>query len=147
MTRVYVYCGIPGSGKSTAVAKAHSGAKICSADNYFLVNGEYKFDPSKLPNAHGLCLRRFTAYVISGEPEIVVDNTNTTAVEIAPYAALALAYSAELKVITVTCDPEIAAARNIHGVPREAVLAMHRRLMAREMPPWWPHEFLSGVSA
>jgi adenylate kinase family enzyme len=45
--------GIPGSGKSTTAKKlAGETGKIHSTDNYFMVDGEYKFDPSKIREYH-----------------------------------------------------------------------------------------------
>lgn len=139
---VIILRGIPGSGKSTlARGLAHDGVVVVSADDYFVgSDGSYKFDPKKLPAAHGDCLRRFVTHLDANHRGVVVDNTNTTAVEVAPYAALALAYGRDLRIITVVCDPVIAAARNIHGVSLDAVKAMHNRLMCAEFPPWWPHE-------
>ena len=45
--------GIPGSGKSTTAKKiAGETGKIHSTDNYFMVDGEYRFDPKKLKENH-----------------------------------------------------------------------------------------------
>lgn len=144
--KVYVYCGISGAGKSTFIAGRHPGALVCSADQYFMVDGEYRFDPSKIGEAHAWCLRTFT-YLIGPDSragnsvsEIVVDNTNTTVAELAPYAALALAYGHELEVITIHCDPTVAHARNTHGVPLEVVQRMSEQLALRKLPPWWPQQ-------
>jgi hypothetical protein len=142
--KVYIYSGVPGSGKSTLVREHHAGAIVCSADHHFTDDdGVYRFDPTQLPEAHGACLRKFAGYAAiggPGDPDLVVDNTNTTVAEIAPYAALALAYGHELLVVTVECDPAVAAARNTHGVPEAAVKRMAASLAARQLPPWWKHE-------
>jgi len=51
---LYIVRGIPGSGKST-IAKTLGGIQI-ESDQYFIdSNGEYKFDASKLHNAHNYC--------------------------------------------------------------------------------------------
>jgi predicted kinase len=73
---------------------------------------------------------------------IVVDNTNTTVAEMAPYMAVAAAYGHDTKVVTIDCDPEVAAARNVHGVPVQTVKAQHDRIVkeTKNMPPWWSHE-------
>lgn len=76
-------------------------------------------------------------------PDVVVDNTNTTVAEIAPYAALALAYGHELEIVTLDCDPAIGAKRNTHGVPLAACNAMHLRLADRQLPPWWNHRVIA----
>lgn len=135
-----IYCGVPGAGKTTCVDINHPFTTVHSADHYFMsADGEYKFDASKLPQAHAACLRGFVGSLMMGE-DVVVDNTNTTVAEIAPYAALALAYGYDLLIRTVECDPDVAAARNVHGVPVTAVRAMADRLAKRELLPWWRHE-------
>jgi hypothetical protein len=139
--QVIILRGIPGAGKSTFTRNR----KKVSADSFFEKDGEYRFDPSLLPHAHGKCLRDFIGLCQSADDDqLIVDNTNISIVEIAPYAATALAYGHDLKIMTLDCDPEIAAARNIHGVPRKTVLSMHKRMMDENMrfPPWWSHEII-----
>lgn len=139
---VTIMVGVPGAGKSR-YAQSITGAFAVSADDYFvgLGGGNYAFDPSKLAKAHAQCLRRFAAAAMRNERHIVVDNTNTTIVELAPYVSLALAYCYKVEIARVTCDPAIAAARNLHGVPEAAVRAMHNRIeamFAGGLPPFWP---------
>lgn len=135
----YIMQGISGSGKSTlahALTNAHG---ICSADDSFMENGVYKFDPKKLPLAHAACLRKFTSLVTTSAGVIVVDNTNTTIAEIAPYYALAEAHDFNAVIVTVDCPPHVAAARNTHGVPLAACVGMSERIAKtnKELPPWW----------
>lgn len=146
MKKVWIYCGVPGAGKSTLIDR-HANPYVCSADAYFTDEfGNYDFIPAELSEAHASCLRQFTDYVRFGAPEIVVDNTNTTVAEIAPYAALALAYGYELEIVTLLVDPSVAGARNIHGVPMAAVQAMHDRLLKRDLPPWWKHTVINHAT-
>ena len=60
---IFIMRGLPGSGKSTIVKSmknvyghfdSHKIA-VCSADAYFMKNGFYKFDASKLNDSHGEC--------------------------------------------------------------------------------------------
>jgi hypothetical protein len=119
-----------------------------SADHFFMEEGEYKFDVTKLGEAHASCLRRFVDLVSSGSKDntVVVDNTNTTGTEVAPYAALATAYGHELKIITIVVDPEVAHARNVHGVPLKTVKDQYKRLERSKgkFPPWWPEVVIHG---
>lgn len=145
--RVIVLRGLSGSGKST-VALQHAanvpGAIIVSSDAYFMVGGEYKFDFDKLNEAHGSCFRAFMAAIENEAPLIIVDNTNARAVEIAPYMLAGGAYGYDCSVLTVACDPEVAAARNVHNTPRDIVMEMAERLKAEPLPPWWKNgEILS----
>jgi len=139
--KVVILRGISGSGKSTLAAKlfkvlADSAPRgwcsIVSADNYFTkLNGDYVFDASKLGEAHKACLRGFHNRLgMVDQDLLIVDNTNTTALEIAPYAQLALAFGHEVNVITVECDIETAVARNVHSVPRVVIINQFKRLEA-----------------
>lgn len=138
---VIILRGIPGSGKSTFTKTLAGEVRVVSADHFFEKSGSYQFDPTKLPQAHGECLRKFVEALQKGFFEtLVVDNTNTSVSEVAPYAALALAYGAKLEIVNIQCDPEVAAKRNIHGVPATGVAAMAKRLSDEtpRLPPWWP---------
>ena len=136
--KVVILSGIPGSGKST-LAKELAGAVVCSADDWFCRSGEYQFDVNELGNAHGACLRRFMTALSEGFENIVVDNTNTTAEEVIPYYAIAASYGCDIELVTVTCDPSIAAARNLHGVPERGVFSMAQRLADRKLPDFWQY--------
>lgn len=143
--KVIIMSGVPGSGKSTFTKSLKGDVVICSADNYFLdENGVYNFNPSKLGEAHGSCLHRFTRNLITmrdrtwaKDTTLVVDNTNTSALEMAPYVALAAAFEVECELVTVLCDPHKAHARNTHGVPLQGVLRMDAAIRSRELPPFW----------
>jgi hypothetical protein len=77
---------------------------------------------------------------IHSEYHIVINNTNTTAIEIAPYFAIASAYKAEIELVTLLVDPKVAAARNVHGVPLESCIAMDKRLRSRSLPKFWNYK-------
>ena len=141
--RVILMAGVPGSGKSHYVNNklGLSRESVVSADNFFVgSDGVYRFDPSQLGAAHGDCLRGFVSSLHQGLRTVVVDNTNTTAIEMSPYVALAAAYGYEVEIVRVGCDPAVAAARNTHGVPERAVRAMAERLdktFQEGLPPFW----------
>lgn len=144
MKKLYILQGIPGSGKSTYIQKlvarlAPSRYRVVSADNYFveLGGGTYAFDASKLSDAHSQCFRLFINAVQKGVDVVVVDNTNTSIGEVAPYQLGGQAYGYDVEIVRIQCDPAIAAARNVHGVPPEVVQSLHDRLAAFKAPPWW----------
>lgn len=147
---------------------------VCSADHFWVqLDGSYKFDPTRLPEAHAACFRKFVAAlstydgprhvtVLRGVPGsgkstyvcnnthtlgIVVDNVASTVAEVAPYAAAALAFGFRLSIVTLRCDPKVAGARNIHGVPQYRVESMHRAMLDSEerefWPPWWDHKIIN----
>lgn len=127
--------GASGSGKSTW-AHSQSGARVVSADNFFMLgDGSYEFDPHRLPDVHQQCLRSFLRALEGGEEHVIVDNTNTTLVEIAPYYALAeaLGYTVEVRVFTGAWD-------NVHGVPEYAVAAQRARI--RKTLSSWPRRWV-----
>ena len=132
--------GIPGSGKSTWIKANRPHALVCSADHFFMKDGEYRFEPSKISEAQAMCLRAFTEGAQDGLYDIVVDNTSTSLVELAPYVALANAYDHEVEIVHVDVAPEVAAARNVHGVPLKTCERMSLNIKATlsVFPPWWP---------
>lgn len=133
-----ILSGVPGCGKSTYIENnfKHLDAKICSADDWFMIGGEYKFDFRQLSNAHGACLKKFIDQIIS-DKNVIVDNTNTTIDEIVPYYAIAAAYGYDIKLITIFLEPELCAKRNVHGVPYDSIVKMDGRLRARKLPEYW----------
>lgn len=139
--KVIIMSGVPGSGKSTYIKSLEGRVVVCSADHYFTdKDGNYNFDFTNLRMAHGECLRKFMAYRINlCWDYLVVDNTNTSAIEIAPYYAVASAYENEIDIelVTILCDPAKAHARNTHGVPLQGVLRMDAAIRSRELPPFW----------
>jgi predicted kinase len=142
--RVYIYRGLPGSGKTTHIKTQLSDMPIVSADYFFtdVGTGEYRFDPTKLGEAHNTCMRVFLNYVVLGQDvkAVAVDNTNTTVAEIAPYSAVAQAMGYEVEIRRMVCDPEVAFARNIHGVSAEIMVKMAQQFQT--LPPWYPQEVL-----
>lgn len=144
---VILMSGISGAGKDTWIQARFDAenALVVSADNYFMRDGVYTFDPSLLPAAHGKCLRdfvevvRLSAFVrVSTLPDnLIVNNTNLSTEELAPYVALASAYGFPIELVTIQCAPHIAAARSLHVNAIHVLKSMHDRLMARKIPPFW----------
>ena len=143
--KVYILVGVSGSGKTTWTNKLRCEDEgryigVVSSDFFPGLYGENgKFNGHLLPQSHAACLRNFVGFLLNSEVDIlVVDNTNTTVTEIAPYAALALAYGWELEIIKFNVDVEVAAKRNVHGVPEKGVAAQAARIKQLQLPPWWP---------
>ena len=140
--KVVILSGIPGAGKGSWVEENRDNVDyIVSADDYFMVNGEYKYNYQQIQEAHNSCLKKFVEYIqhvpATAQAVIVVDNTNTTSEEIAPYYAIAKAYGAEVALLTFTCSAEVSAARNLHGVPLKSSTVMEKRLAKRILPAHW----------
>ncbi len=155
---VRILRGISGAGKSSWVENHRrllesSGREILvfSADHFFMKSGVYRFNPSKLSEAHDSCLREYTGYIQRAtlrdkDASIIVDNTNTTVAEIAPYYQLAQAYGhKDVKILTIQADPKICAGRNVHGLSLDAITKQHGRLLREQLsfPDRWKHEFVN----
>ena len=143
---VTILRGLPGSGKSTFVKTNFANCFICSTDNYFTDNeGNYKFDPAKLTEYLGNCLREYNHALRHSKWDIVVDNTNISAWEIAPYYSLAVAYSWNVEIVTLHVPLEISYNRNIYKVPSHILYAMYQRLLREELPTFWKHRVIYNV--
>jgi tRNA uridine 5-carbamoylmethylation protein Kti12 len=136
---IIILRGLPGSGKSTVAGKikemyGNTGntVVICSADNYFMVDGSYKFNAEKLGEAHQACKDTFMLSVKSTEQKlvVVVDNTHSTCLEYAHYASTNLS-TFVLEFACSMSDIEMCAARSVHQVP----MAVFDRMFTR-----WEHD-------
>lgn len=130
---VYILIGVPGSGKSTLakrIAKDQD-AVICSADDYFMLGGTYRFDASKLGNAHQSCKAKAQDALMAGK-DIVIDNTNTRKSEIQPYVDMAEKYGAKVCYIQPSTawryDAEECCRRGTHNVPLKKTQEMLDRI-------------------
>ena len=133
--KVIIMRGLPGSGKSTYIKNNFPNALVCSADHFFEKDGEYNFNPAKLPDAHKACMRTFIKYLSAEAPLIIVDNTNTQLWELSPYVSVAEAFGAEVEILHVKSDVNTCIDRNVHGVPEKSIKAMNERW---DNPlPWW----------
>lgn len=123
--------GLPGSGKSTVAKKILEGspnAIICSADDYFMVDGQYEFDPTKLSKAHQSCLMSADRSMANGYSLVVIDNTNIKKEHYLPYVKMADKYGYTTTIRTIgSTDLSIVPTyhqRQVHGVSEETIRRM-----------------------
>lgn len=135
MKTVTILRGLPGSGKSHYARTYHSDAVVCSADHFFEKDGQYQFDPAKLPQAHAACLNKFIEAVLSGKRSIVVDNTNLSLWEASPYHTIATANGYRVELRWFRTELPVCLARQTHGVPEHVMKEMLSRY--EEPLPWW----------
>lgn len=124
MTYFFIVRGLPGSGKSTTAKMLqyiYIDTRHFEADQYFIINGEYRFDASKLLNAHAMCLNN-TENSLASKKVTIVSNTFTTKKELRPYFELAKKYSVKPQVIT--CQGQFG---SIHNVPEDKLKQMKDR--------------------
>ena len=124
---LYIVRGIPGSGKSTFAKTL--GGKHFETDNFFMVDGEYKFDVTKLKAAHEWCQNSVnTAMILNITTDlnntIVVSNTFTQEWEMKPYFDMAETYG--YRVFSLIVENRHGGV-NQHGVPEDKLQIMKNR--------------------
>ncbi|KAG0724170.1 2',3'-cyclic-nucleotide 3'-phosphodiesterase [Chionoecetes opilio] len=137
--------GLPGAGKShlsSLLNQMYQGATVCSADLYFMKDGEYKFDVEKLKFAHEFCQQSAKKAAVSGAPVIIIDNTNLQAWNYKYYLRLSKDHHYTPLIIEPQTpwakDTEQLAGKNSHGLTKEI---LDQRLKKYEAPKpiyyWW----------
>ena len=114
--------GLPGSGKNTfseIITK-----NICCADDYFMVDGDYVWNPDNLYGAHMWCQHKCGNFMMNGITPVVVANTSTTAKELKPYYELAEEFG--YKVFSIVIENRHNGT-NVHNVPLETIQKMRTR--------------------
>jgi predicted kinase len=129
MKNLYLLRGIPGAGKSTLAKQL--GDSHFETDTFFMVDGEYKFDPTKLRKAHEWCqsqieLAMINNHVTAGldNSDIVVSNTFTQAWEMDAYYELAKQYG--YRVFSIIVENRHGGV-NQHNVPEDKLQMMKER--------------------
>ena len=127
MKELFLLRGLPGSGKST-LAKSLGGFHV-EADMFFMKDGEYRFDGSKLKDAHEWCqnevnLAMILNHTTGANNKIVASNTFTHEWEMKAYTDLAESY--DYNVFSLIVENRHGGV-NDHGVPEEALTRMRNR--------------------
>lgn len=112
--------GIPGSGKST-LARSMKDRVHFETDTFFEQDGVYKFDPTKIKQAHQWCQQQVYNALKAGK-KVVVSNTFTQKWELQPYLDMCKELGKTYKVVEATGNYQ-----NVHGVPPEALERMKAR--------------------
>jgi len=148
--KMYIVKGLPGSGKSTLAKELaeKTGATIYSTDDfwYLLGNGEYAYDPAMAGAAHLWNQKRVKAALARGE-SVIVDNTNLTRQQRAPYLDMIneFGFDGDVEIVEPTTPwwlamrddlkkideiarrwASILADKTIHGVPEEVIARMFK---------------------
>jgi predicted kinase len=122
MKSLFLLRGLPGAGKST-LAKSIGGSHI-EADMFFMKDGEYQFDPTKLRDAHEWCRRTTETAMVRGSDKVIVSNTFTQEWEMKAYYELAKNHGFTVFSLIVENRHE---GVNEHNVPQEALDRMKAR--------------------
>lgn len=127
MREVIIMRGLPGSGKSTYAKKQYPEYEYCSMDNFFIKNGEYKYDAKKIFPAVNYCKNKFQKAIEAGK-NIVVDNTNLTKKEYIDYIKIANENGYDVIVYSfVGLTAKESFEFNSHGVPLEKCEQMEKK--------------------
>ena len=131
MKELILLRGLPGSGKST-LAKSLDGIHI-EADQFFMIDGEYRFDASKLKDAHNYCFTRTKSYMYIHSSKdtaerIIVSNTFTQEWEMKPYFELAEKNGYRVYSLIVENRHD---GVNQHGVPADKLEQMKNRFQIK----------------
>ena len=122
--------GLPGSGKTTFAELLEAlipRAEAYAADDFFMENGEYKFDQAKLAAAHGWCQSQTADAMRKGLP-VIVHNTFTTEKELKPYLKLAEEHG--YNVVSIIVENRHGNT-SVHGVPEEVMEKMENRFSVK----------------
>ncbi len=129
MRNLYLLRGLPGSGKSTLARFV--GDAFVEADMFFLKNGKYEFDGSKIRDAHAWCQSTVREWMQMNADtygleysEIAVSNTFTQEWEMEAYYNLAKEFN--YKVFSMIVENRHDGV-NSHGVPEDKLEAMKSR--------------------
>ena len=121
--------GVSGSGKTTLANKlaSETGAVVVSADDFFEVDGRYKFSFGFLSSAHSYCLGMVAYHLFRGK-SVIVANTFTQKWEMERYVDLAFNIKCPWEIVEPTTkwknDAAQLAKKNVHNVPEAAIQKM-----------------------
>lgn len=132
MKNLILLRGLPGSGKSTTaklLGAGGAGYAHFEADMYFMVDGQYQFNPSALKNAHQWCQSSVEHAMLLNKTQglnstIIVSNTFTQEWEMDAYYKLAEEWGYQVTSLIVENRH---GGVNVHGVPDEVLDKMKQR--------------------
>jgi predicted kinase len=139
MNKLIILRSAPGGGKSTYARRVKAKMKglygisvaVCSADDYFVKNGTYTFDRTKLGRAHEYCREQAHKAMIHNAPYVLLDNTNVKRNDFSEYIRMAqeFGYQTIEKIFGLDATLDELVKRGTHNVPREKVELMARKLV------------------
>ena len=127
---LYLIRGVPGSGKSTfaqSLLDKFLVQRVYEADQYFVQDDEYRFDPTLLEDAHNQCKRNTWLALYEGM-SVAVSNTSCAEWEVETYATIAR--ETEVNFVSIIIENRHDG-KNIHGCPDAKVEQMKRKFSVK----------------
>lgn len=126
MPNLFLFRGLPGSGKSSAALSLCD--VVLSADDFFMHPSRdgwrYDFNPLYIRDAHAQCIANTETAIRLGIERIGIANTFTQPWEMAPYYALAEKHGIRIYSLIVENRHD---GQNGHDVPDSVIGAMLKR--------------------
>jgi predicted ABC-type ATPase len=118
MKHLYLIRGVSGSGKTTFVNSiVQDTDRVICTDDFFIINGEYIFDPTQLKENHLKCQKK-VGYWLSRGKTVFVHNTFTCEWEMTPYFTLSETFG--YKVFTLIVENRHQGT-SVHNVPDDVL--------------------------
>jgi len=76
---------------------------------------------------------------------IIIDNPNTSAIEISPYILASAGFRINARVVEIICDPDVAFHRQQLKVPKDVFIQMAKN-MSQPLPTSWPLSIINGMA-
>lgn len=127
MKRLIIMQGCSGSGKSFIAKMIQSSydldlrgceeinpikVTVCSTDDFFMEDGKYKFDQSKLHANHVKCQNKAYNAMKNGHEVVIIDNTNCKEWEASHYIQMGKMHDYDIQVISVSASRELVDKQN-----------------------------------
>lgn len=129
MSTMYIFRGLPGSGKSTE-ANSLGCYTISPQDMYSIENGVYNWDEGNSVRAENLA-ERLLIEIMSEDVDVAIEETLLRKGDVSRYVSLAEAFSYRVIVKDMVISANQSKLRNTHNVPVDAI-----DMMAEEFEPW-----------
>ena len=127
MKQLILLRGLPGSGKSTLAKQLVGDKDYChkEADMYFVDrDGNYKFDPTKIKDAHAWCKSEIEFAMKYEHTPVVVSNTFTQEWEMDAYFEMAKEFGYQVFSLIVENRH---GSMNVHACPEDKIEQMRNR--------------------
>jgi predicted kinase len=127
MNTLFIIRGVSGCGKSTTANLIVGEENVCTADEYFYINGHgvYAFEFSKLALAHKYCKDKLERLMSEGVEKVAVANTSTRERDVEEYMEVAEKYGYRCVVLVVENRH---GGESLHDVPEKSLEKMENQL-------------------